>query len=263
MLSAYFVGIDIGSSYTKSALINENKELLAEFVLKTGINFEQTSIDAFQKVLKIANLKKEDILRVVSTGVGRNNCSFSNFKKPEINCISKGAFNFYPQPITVVDIGGQDNKIIKIGKNGEQLSFKMNRKCASGTGSFLEEISNKLDLSSQQMNQMAEEADETVSIGSFCTVFAGTEIIHHIRDGKNINGIIKGVYDSIVKRILEMDFLESKVLVTGGVVAKSPILKKIFSEKLNFEVEVPRSPQMVGAVGASLFGFENYMNKKV
>lgn len=258
MSGPYFVGIDIGSSYTKSAIINHKQKLLGEYILKTGVNFEKSSFEAFNNVLEIANVPKEEVQGIVSTGVGRYNCPFSNLRKPEINCISKGAFYFFPYSMTVVDIGGQDNKIIKIGDKGEQLSFKMNRKCASGTGSFLEEISYKLDLSSKKMNKMAEEATETVSIGSFCTVFAGTEIIHHIRDGKNINGIIKGVYDSVVKRILEMDSLGKKVIITGGAVAKSPIIKSIFKEKLNYEVEVPPSPQLVGAVGASLFGFENF-----
>ncbi|MEW6455613.1 MAG: acyl-CoA dehydratase activase [Acidobacteriota bacterium] len=259
----YFSGIDLGSSYSKAVIIDENKKIVSDCIRKTGLSFEKISEIVFNAALKKRNISKKEVVSVVTTGVGRNNCPFSDFSKSEISCFAKGCFHYFPGGSIIVDIGGQDNKIIKISENGRQVYFKMNRKCAAGTGSFLEEISIRLGISQKRMNSMAKKAYKSVEIGSYCTVFTCTEIIHHIRTGKNINEILRGVFESVVKRILEMDPFEEKAILTGGVIANNPVIVDIFKEKLEHSFLVPPNPQTIGAFGAAIYAFENYLSSKV
>ena len=246
----YVVGIDIGSSYAKAVLLDEKLNICAQSIIKSGIDFTLAAEESFKNL----NVEKDRVSKIVATGVGRNNCTFADFVKPEINCLTRGAFHFYPRQITVVDIGGQDNKIIHIDNSGKQVSFKLNRKCASGTGSFLEEMAFKLNISVIEMNKRAQETKKSVGIGSFCTVFAGTEIIQHIREGKAVNGIIRGIFDSVIKRILEMENLNNDIILTGGAIVHAPILKVILEEKTSQKVYSPKEAQLIGAVGAALYG---------
>ncbi len=253
-----FGGIDLGSSYTKCVLINKKHELLASHIVKTSISFQTNAETVLAGCLQQANRNQNEILSICATGVGRSNCSFADFNKPEIICFARGAWHFHPKACIVVDIGGQDNKVIRLSDEGQQLDFKMNRKCAAGTGSFLQEISRKMDLTTEQMNEYAAKSQTPVTIGSFCTVFTATEIIHHIRTGQDINGILRGVFESVVKRILEMDPLAGTVVLTGGAIARNPVLVDIFREKLTHAVFIPPSPQMVGAHGAAILAAETW-----
>lgn len=246
----YVVGIDIGSSYTKAVALDAASNICAQSIIKSGIDFSLASETAFLNL----NIPKNKISKIVSTGVGRNNCKFSDLVKPEINCITKGAYHFYPRAITVVDIGGQDNKIIHIDKSGKQISFKLNRKCASGTGSFIEEMAFKLNVSTTEMNRLAQQTKKSVGIGSFCTVFAGTEIIQHIREGKEVNEIIRGIFDSVIKRIMEMENFYNDIILTGGACVHASILQEILKDKTNQQVFSPQEAQLIGAVGAALYG---------
>lgn len=249
----YYAGIDIGSSYTKAVIIDGEGTRLGASVAKTGINFGSASKKLFNKALKDASLKKDQIDLVVSTGVGRKNCPFSHTAKPEISCIAKGSYHLHGAQCIVIDIGGQDNKVIKLAADGKQLFFKMNRKCAAGTGSFLEEIAMRLNTSTAEMNKLAGETDKSVPINSFCTVFAGTEIIHQIRENQDINGIMRGIFESVVKRTLEMVTIDDTVVLSGGAVATNPVLVDLFREKLDQDVVLPDYPQDTGALGAALY----------
>jgi predicted CoA-substrate-specific enzyme activase len=157
---------------------------------------------------------------------------------------------------TIIDIGGQDNKIIKIDNRGKRINFRMNRKCAAGTGAFLEEMSARLDIPLEEMNDLAMLSTEMVELGSYCTVFSATEVLARIREGKKPPDIVKGLFLSMVKRVMEMDSFTDKVVMTGGVVAHNPFLVKMFEEILGREVLVPQYPQFTGAVGAALFAIK-------
>ncbi|MCB0365280.1 MAG: ATPase [Bdellovibrionaceae bacterium] len=257
METTHFAGLDLGSSFTKGILLDEDKQVLARSVERTGINFSEVGKEILGQMARTAGLTPEQI-SVVTTGIGRNNVEGIRFSKPEINCFGKGSYFLFGGPCTVVDIGGQDNKIIKLDKEGKQVFFRMNRKCAAGTGSFLEEIALKLNMKTQDMNEMAQKASEPVAVGSFCTVFAGTEIIHHLRAGENTDGLMRGVYESVTKRILEMATLDDQVILTGGAIANNPVLVDLFREKIPNTIQVPDSPQFVGALGAALYAIEDY-----
>jgi predicted CoA-substrate-specific enzyme activase len=158
--------------------------------------------------------------------------------------------------MTIIDIGGQDNKIIKLDDQGRRLSFKMNRKCAAGTGAFLEEMSLRLDIPLEAMDGLARQSRDMVELGSYCTVFSGTEVLEKIRQGRQVPDIVKGLFLSVIKRILEMDSLSDRVVMTGGVVAHNPYLVEMVREMTDREVLVPEHPQLTGAVGAALFAME-------
>jgi predicted CoA-substrate-specific enzyme activase len=158
--------------------------------------------------------------------------------------------------MTIIDIGGQDNKIIKLDPNGLRTNFKMNRKCAAGTGAFLEEMALRLDIPLEEMNDMARRSQNMVKLGSYCTVFSGTEVLQYIRDGKKVSDIVKGLFFSVIKRITEMDSFTETVVMTGGVVAHNPFLVTMTQELIGRPVLVTDHPQLTGALGAALFALK-------
>jgi len=255
-----FGGIDLGSSFAKCVIIDESGQMVSNSVSRSGIDFASTAKKIFDDSLAQIQKDADDVRAVVATGVGRNNCDFKVFSKPEIGAFARGSYHLFGGPCVVIDIGGQDNKVIKLDSEGKQTFFKMNRKCASGTGSFLEEIAMRLDLPTSKMNEMARQTHESVTIGSFCTVFAGTEIIHHLRAGQNTHGIMRGVYESVVKRVLEMATIEDTVILTGGAIANNPVLVELFQERISHSIKVPDRPQLIGALGAALYAKEYWEN---
>ena len=251
-----YCGVDLGSSRTKLVLIDENKEILATSVMKSGWDFATTAQKALIESLKAAGLKRSDVEATVSCGYGRENVLFADNHKTELACHGRGAYHHFPFAINVIDIGGQDNKIIKIDENGKRKSFKMNRKCAAGTGAFIEEMAMRLDIDLGEMNTVAKNAKGIVTIGSYCTVFSATEVLEHIRRGEKVEDLVKGLFTSVIKRIMEMESFEDEVVISGGVVAHNSIIADIFSEKLGREVLYSENPQLTGALGAALYALE-------
>jgi predicted CoA-substrate-specific enzyme activase len=251
-----FAGIDIGSSRTKVVLLDSVKNIIGYSVRKSGSDFSNTAKLCLDDSLKMAEMKFENIVRTVSTGYGKNNVEFADFNKTEISCHAKGCYHYFPEALSIIDIGGQDNKIIKLDATGKRTSFKMNRKCAAGTGAFLEEMAMRLDVQLEDMNRLAESSNEMVKIGSYCTVFSATEVLENIRKGKKVSDLAKGLFYSVLKRVLEMDSLEGRVVMTGGVVAYNPILVKMAGEELGVEILVAEYPQLTGAIGAALYALE-------
>ncbi len=252
-----FAGIDVGASRTKVALIDSNKRLTGYAVEKSGVDFSKTAERCLKISLNMADAEKERIKYAVSSGYGRKNVPYSNETKTEIACHAKGCFHFFPEAITIVDIGGQDNKIIKLDDKGHRISFKMNRKCAAGTGAFLEEMSARLDIPLEDLNDLAAISTNMVKLGSYCTVFSGTEVLENIRNGKRIEDIVKGLFYSVIKRIVEMDSFSDKVVFTGGVVEHNPYMIEMAKEIFNKDILVPEHPQLTGAFGAAIYAMES------
>jgi predicted CoA-substrate-specific enzyme activase len=248
-----FTGIDVGATTTKAVVIDQSKKVLGSIVRRSGTDLVSAATEAFNQALENAGVKKAAIQAIVATGYGRKNVPFVNDTKTEISCHSIGCYHYFPEAITVVDIGGQDNKIIKLDAEGKRIGFKMNRKCAAGTGAFLEEIAYKLDIPLGDLNALAQRTDKTAEIGSYCTVFTATEILDRIRAGEPIDSIVRGVYDSVVKRIIEMDELIGRVIMTGGVVAHNAIVAELLRARTGVEIEIAPHPQEMGAFGAALF----------
>ena len=254
-----FVGIDVGASRTKVAVLDSDKKLIGHCVKKSGTDFSATADLCLELAMQMANVEEKDIVRAVATGYGRKNVSYAYETITEIGCHAKGCYHYFPMAITIIDIGGQDNKIIKLDRQGHRTGFKMNRKCAAGTGAFLEEMSLRLDIPLERLNQLAEESRETVELGSYCTVFSATEVLEKIRQGKKLPDIVKGLFLSVIKRVLEMDSFTGNVVMTGGVVAHNPLLVNMVAEKIGRKILVPDFPQLTGAIGAALIALDRNM----
>lgn len=252
-----FGGIDIGASATKVALINSERRLLGSDIRKTGVNFEACAHEAMEAAMTSCGLSHADLARIFATGYGRHNVAFAHATRTEIACHSKAAYYFFPRPVTVVDVGGQDNKIIHLDAQGRRDHFKMNRKCAAGTGAFLEEVAQRMDVPLDQIDSLARQASHIVHIGSYCTVFTKTEILAHLRAGEKVPEIVAGLIESVVKRIVEMDPLSGEVVISGGVVAHNPVLADMLAQHLGHPVQILPHAQLAGALGAALLAAED------
>ncbi len=244
-------GIDIGASATKVALLDQEGRLLGSAVLRSGVDFALSASRGLDQALQQAGLEPPQVQSIFTCGYGRNNVPFAHQTRTEIAAHATGAYRHFPRALTVVDIGGQDNKIIKVDGQGRRTSFKMNRKCAAGTGAFLEEMALRLDLELKNFNDMARRAEDEALLGSYCTVFTATEVLSKIRDGVAVEALIRGLFRSVIKRVLEMDTMEGSVVMTGGVVAHNPFLAEMMQQELGREVFLPPRPQLTGAEGAA------------
>ena len=247
-----FCGVDVGASATKLVLVDAAGEVLARTVHTSGVDYQATALLCRSEALAALGAGEERIAVTVATGYGRQNVSFAGSTLTEIHCHGVGCFHHAPRAISIIDIGGQDNKVIRLEPDGRRANFKMNRKCAAGTGAFIEEIALRLGLQLEEMDLLARSTQDAVKLSSFCTVFAKTEILAHLRQGAPVAGIVRGAFVSVVARVLEMDSLTGDVLATGGVVAHNPAIVEILAEKLGRPVAVPPWPQFTGALGAAL-----------
>jgi len=253
-----FAGVDVGASRTKVAILGSGGRLVGRAVRKSGTDFARAVAVSYEEALDMAQASEKDVEHCFSTGYGRHNVAFRNGSKTEISCHGRGCYHTFPLAMTIIDIGGQDNKVIKLDAQGRRISFKMNRKCAAGTGAFLEEMSARLDIPLEEMDGLARSAHQMVELGSYCTVFSATEVLEKIRQGRKVNDIVKGLFHSVIKRVMEMEALSEQVVMTGGVVAHNPYLVEMVGEMIGRTVLVPEFPQFTGAVGAALFAKEAY-----
>ncbi|UCH83556.1 MAG: ATPase [Candidatus Latescibacterota bacterium] len=254
-----YCGVDIGASATKLVLVDASKNVRAMIVRPSGVDYKATAEESLaDALLESGNSGK--VARTVSTGYGRHNVKFADDSLTEIHCHGVGCYHYIPRSISIVDIGGQDNKVIRLDDKGHRLDFKMNRKCAAGTGAFIEEMALRLGVEIDEMDPLARRTDKMVRLSSFCTVFAKTEILAHLRKGVNVAEIVRGAFMSVIHRVVEMDPLAGDVVLTGGVVAHNPIIADIFSQKIGRPVEVPPHPQFTGAMGAALIALQQSTN---
>lgn len=252
----YVVGIDVGTSYIKSVIINNSKEILNSFITRTRTSLEDSSKIVFENALSDASIPGSAIEYIIATGFGKNNVKFADATKTEISCHAKGAYHYFPKKITVIDIGGQDTKVIKLDDKGKIIRFKMNRKCAAGTGVFIEEIANRLDIPLNELNNMAAKSTKKDPLGSYCTVFAKTEILTRIKNGEKVEDLLKSAFESVIRRVIEMTELDGALVVTGGLVAHNKIIGEILERETRADILIPPNPQLIGAIGAALFALE-------
>ncbi len=247
----WYCGVDIGSSASKLVLIDATGRVAAKVVRPSGADYASTARACRDEA--ISGLAAGGrIARTIATGHGRRNVEWADDFVTEIQCHAAGVYHLVRRGCTVVDVGGQDNKVIRVDAAGRRSDFKMNRKCSAGTGAFLEEIALRLDLPLAALEPLARSAGEAVRLSSFCTVFAKTEILSHLRAGVPVERVVRGAFVSVVERVVEMDPLEGEVVLTGGVVAHNPTIAALLGARLGREVLVPAHPQHTGALGAAL-----------
>jgi predicted CoA-substrate-specific enzyme activase len=261
LMAMIYAGVDVGSSNTKVVLLDKEAKLIGWSVRRSGTDFAATAEIALQEALSKAGMElvaDNSLGRryTVSTGYGRRNVAYRQDDKTEISCHARAAYHFFPHAMTLIDVGGQDNKVMQLDDTGRRVNFKMNRKCAAGTGAFLEEMARRLDLPIESLDELARQSQDAVELGSYCTVFTATEVLERIRQGAKVPDIVKGLFGSVIKRILEMDVMGARVVMTGGVVAFNPYLVMMVEEFIERPVLVPPHPQLAGAWGAALYARE-------
>ncbi|MCF7792681.1 MAG: acyl-CoA dehydratase activase [Candidatus Cloacimonetes bacterium] len=256
-MKKYNIGIDLGSRMAKIVVL-EDQEIFYLNVADTGVNPKETAKKLLNEVLQKKNLALSDISSIYSTGYGRNIVPFSDIRISEISCHAKGVNYFFPYAKTVIDIGGQDSKIILLEKNGKVVDFAMNDKCAAGTGRFLEVTANILEITVDDLGKTADQSKEDIDINSTCVVFAESEIIGLIAAGNKPADIVNSVHRSIAKRIKnlmsQMNW-QKPVVFTGGV-AQNLGMRRSIAQVLNVEIESPENSLITGALGAALYAFE-------
>jgi len=260
---ALFGGVDIGASAAKLVLLDRQGEVVAREVRRTGVDYVATARELLQRGLAKAGAGRGQLAGMTATGYGRETVPFATARATEIRCHGVGALACCPpdpvQGLTVVDIGGQDNKVIHLDPRGKQVGFRMNRKCAAGTGAFLEEVALRLDLPVSALEPLAAATRDEVTLSSFCAVFAKTEILRHLRQGVPLERIVRGAFRSVVQRVVEMTSAgQGPVALTGGVAAHNPTVAALLSEALGRAVTMPEHAQFVGALGAALLTLKKH-----
>jgi predicted CoA-substrate-specific enzyme activase len=249
------IGIDVGSVAAK-AVAFDGQSVIAYDIMPTGWSPRDTGIALFERLINKTQISKDNIKTIVGTGYGRISLPFIDHKITEITCHGKGAHYLNPEIRTVIDIGGQDSKVIRLDEKGNIKEFLMNDKCAAGTGRFLQVMAHALEIDISQLSDIARGA-EAQNINSMCTVFAESEVISLMASGASKESIAAGLLQSVCKKtysLVSRVGVEGKVFFSGGV-SKNELLGKLLSEKLETEVISSELSQFIGAIGASVIGY--------
>jgi len=254
----YVAGLDSGSTSTKLVVMKDGK-IEGFYVVPTGGN----SLRSAQRVLEQWSAKtgktEDDLKSLVATGYGRENIRLARKTVSEISCHAKGVHWLFPACRLIIDIGGQDFKVIKLDNEGRVINFAMNDKCAAGTGRYLELMANVFQMSLEKFSLAAETATGSVEITSVCTVFAETEVINHISWGTAEKEIVAGIFNAVARRVysLAKQHLagDKEIVFTGGV-AKNKGMAGALSKIMGCEVKVSFNPQITGALGAAIYACE-------
>jgi predicted CoA-substrate-specific enzyme activase len=255
---AYAAGVDVGSTQTKAVVIDEARRIVARALVDTGANVTRAAERAFQEALQANGVRELEVEYVVGTGYGRYKVTFGNTQVTEISCHGRGAAHLFPGTRTVLDMGGQDTKAIRVSPAGDIVDFCMNDKCAAGTGRFLGAAASALELGLSELGPTALRGERPVKISTTCTVFAESEVLSWLGKGKRIEDILLGVHQSIATRsvgLLRRVGIEAQVTFTGGV-AKNPAMIACLNERLGLPVNVSDESHYIGALGAALFAMD-------
>jgi predicted CoA-substrate-specific enzyme activase len=262
---AYVLGIDFGSTTGKSVILDEMGRIKAACVSSKGAVSDESVKASLQASLTEAGIAVSDIVRCVSTGYGRRMLDIADRSITEITCHARGAVATVPEARMVIDIGGQDSKVIAIDPNGLVAQFAMNDRCAAGTGKFLEVLARAVNVDLDKMGEAALSARERIQITSMCATFAETEVISLLAEGVAKAEVLGGVHAAIAKRTIGLVARVGKrepAVMTGGV-AKNIAAVRHIEEALNLTLTIPSDPQIIGALGAALFALDDYRNEGV
>ena len=261
----YVAGIDSGSTTTDIVILDKNKNIQGTMIIPTGAGAGISAEKALDRAVEKAGIQKGDLVQIVTTGYGRAYIDSGDESITEITCHAKGAHYLNPEVGTVIDIGGQDMKVIGIDETGGVKNFLMNDKCAAGTGRFLEMMARTLGLSLDEMATRGLDWKEEVVISSMCTVFAESEVISLVAQNKDLDDIIHGLNLSVASKVTALTARLGKktpgqYMMTGGV-AKNKGVTQALEEKLGAKLYICDEAQICGALGAALFADEIYNGK--
>lgn len=261
---AYAAGVDVGSTQTKAVIIDERRRIVGRALIDTGANVVKAAQQAYDLAIRESELREEEVEYVVGTGYGRYKVTFGNDQVTEISCHGRGAVHMFPKTRTVVDMGGQDTKAIRVNAAGEIVDFCMNDKCAAGTGRFLGAASAALDIPLSELGPTALRFTRPVRISTTCTVFAESEVLGWLGKGKKIEDILWGVHQSIAVRsagLLRRVGVEEEVTFTGGVTRNVAMVRSL-EEKLEMRLNVSEDSHFMGSLGAALFALDHILSSR-
>lgn len=256
----YFAGIDIGSMTTKCVIVDTEGMMIASAVLPSGARIQLARDAAVDAAIAQAGIGRDQITSTIATGYGRKRAE-ADGEVTEITCHARGAVYFFPGTRTILDIGGQDTKAIRVDANGNVGQFAMNDKCAAGTGRFLEVMARALEVDLADMGPLSLESTTPCKISSFCTVFGESEVVSHVANGAEVRDIAAGLNESISQRVIGMlkrVGIEPQVTMSGGV-SRNMGMRKTIEKLIGHEMNVSEHSQVMGALGAALVARERWL----
>ena len=258
----YTMGLDFGSTASKGVIIKDGQMVVATVTIHAGTGTSGPK-RVKEELTRKSGLTDEDIAATVVTGYGRMTYQGADKQISELSCHAKGVHFVEPEARTVIDIGGQDAKALKLDKDGRLNNFVMNDKCAAGTGRFLDVMANVLETQVSKLGDLSAKSTKEISISSTCTVFAESEVISHLSSGEKIEDIIAGIHASVAGRVsglVKRVGVEEKVIMVGGVAKNSGVVYAM-EKALKIDIIVPELAQLTGALGAALFAYEEAIKK--
>lgn len=257
----YTMGIDVGSTSSKCVILKNGDEIIAKSLVASGAGTSGPE-RALRALLDNTGFKIEDLSYILSTGYGRSSVLIADSEMSELSCHAKGAYFLFPDVHTIIDIGGQDAKVLRINNNGVLENFVMNDKCAAGTGRFLEVMARVLEVDVGDLELLGAQSENRVNISSTCTVFAESEVISQLSQGTDRRDIIDGIHRSVASRVsglVRRIGVVPSVVMTGGV-AQNGGVRHALEKELNVTVLTSPLAQYAGALGAALFAFRKADN---
>ena len=254
----YVAGVDVGSTATKAAVMGEDGQLVGTGLSPTGANVVRAAERVFREACHAAHIEEFDVAYIIGTGYGRYKVPFGHAQVTEISCHAKGAVSLFPSTRTIVDIGGQDTKAIRVSPQGEVVDFCMNDKCAAGTGRFLDACAAVLDMKLSEIGDVSLRSTHPLKITNVCTVFVESEIVSQLAHGEKVEDILRGVHNAIAGRsvaLLRRVGIEEQMTFTGGVSRNGGMVRAL-EERLGMKINVNDLSQYVGALGAAAFALE-------
>lgn len=248
----------MGSTQTKAIILSQERTIVGRALINTGANVSMAAERAFRQAVAAAGIEPENVAYVVGTGYGRYKVNFGNAQITEISCHARGANLLFPKTRTVIDMGGQDAKGIRVGEQGDVKDFVMNDKCAAGTGRFLSNAAETVGLGLDKIGPISLEAKKPVRLSTVCAVFVESDIMSYLAEGKTVPDILGGVHSAIAARtvaLVRRVGIEPEVAFTGGV-SRNIGMVKALEEKLGHPVNVCDDSHYIGAIGAAIFALE-------
>lgn len=253
----YTLGIDIGSTTSKCVILKDGTEIAATSVVVAGTGTRGPE-EALREALEKAGISRDSIEHTVATGYGRKLYTAADKELSELSCHARGVHHIFPQVRTIIDIGGQDAKVLAINDQGRMSNFLMNDKCAAGTGRFLDVMAGILQLDIGDLERLAAEAKETVKISSTCTVFAESEVISQLAGGVETPDLVAGICQSVASRVASLakrNGIREAVCMSGGV-ARNGGVRAAMEKELGVTIEYSPLAQLMGALGAALYAWD-------
>ena len=252
----FVAGIDMGAKSTKVIVMDDQKNVRGQSVVRTRPDFTAVAKEALGLALDHAGLKEAELSYVATTGFGRYNVPFRDIQITDITCVGRGAVHLFPKTRSILDIGAQSTRAIRVSETGKVREFRTNDKCAAGAGGFIEKAAKYLEIKVEEVGELSLRSDQPQTISSVCAVLAESEIINHVSNGQTVENILYGVHLSLASRalaLLKRVGLEDEITFVGGVARQKGMVKAL-EETLKKKVNVSEEPEMVGALGAALLG---------